>query len=107
MEMIGSLGLPRALVDYVVTSHPILIMALTQSSGRYDIHSKILRSERATAATLSPPLEEVVSIDSGDSTRFCDWLLAPIDLLLYVGGTEVMRLAVSFQCGGALSRRHF
>ena len=55
-----SLGLPRALADYVVTSHPILIMVLTQSSGRYDIHSRILRSERAP----SLPLEEALSLDS-------------------------------------------
>jgi hypothetical protein len=34
---------------YVVTSQPMSIMVLTQSSGKYDIHCKMFSSERAAS----------------------------------------------------------
>ena len=33
--------------DHVVLSHPILIIVLTHSGGKYDLHNRTFRSERS------------------------------------------------------------
>jgi hypothetical protein len=60
-EIVGGRGLTIASrrdnpecrsLDQVVTSQPMSIMVLMQSSGKYDIHRKMFSSERATSASL-------------------------------------------------------
>src|SRR5216683_288785 len=52
-ERLNPLALVHRSLDQVVTSQPIAIIALTQSSGKYDIHCKMFSSERATSASLT------------------------------------------------------
>ena len=69
--------------DQVVTSQPIAIMDLMQSSGKYDIHCSMFRSERAVSASFGrTSIDTAASGGShGIPTKFFERALVSIDLL--------------------------
>src|ERR1700737_5525224 len=60
-------------LDQVVTSQPISIMVLMQSSGKYDIHCKMFSSERAASSALTRSSAGIAASDgsAGPSTKSC------------------------------------
>jgi uncharacterized UBP type Zn finger protein len=55
-----------ALSAYVLTSHPIVIIVLMQSSGKYDIHCRMLSSERLMSSSARASIGKTASDDSDD-----------------------------------------
>jgi hypothetical protein len=57
--------------DQVLTSQPMSIMVLMQSSGRYDIHCRMFSSERAVSASFNGTAADAAAPDEsvGGSTK--------------------------------------
>jgi hypothetical protein len=59
-------GIPKygsGATAYTERSQPILIMVSTQSSGRYDRHSRMFSAERAASASLIRPSTSIPEAD--------------------------------------------
>jgi hypothetical protein len=55
----------------VLTSHPIAIIVLMQSSGKYAIHSRMLRSERLTSSSARASIDKTASdVSDEPSTKY-------------------------------------
>jgi hypothetical protein len=70
------------MLDQVEISHPMSIMVLMQSSGKYDIHCRMFSSERAASASLNGTTTgAAVSVSAGSSMKADIRVVDSTDLL--------------------------